>query len=70
MATDETAFDVELFKSEIARAAMTLQNSLPGALVTLIIRFPTYEEGYVVAGEDDLDALADVIRRAKLQGAQ
>lgn len=67
---EQADFDVGLFKSEIGRAAQVLQDSMPGAVVTLIIRFPGYEDGYCIAGQDDLDAIGDVVRRARLLGAQ
>lgn len=60
-------FDVAAFKSDMAKATEAIQGCIPGALVTLIVRYPGHEEGFLVAGADDLDAVADVIRRAKRQ---
>jgi hypothetical protein len=60
-------FDVAAFKADMARVTQVIQDGIPGAYVTLVIRFPTHDEGFLVAGGDDLDAVADVIRRARDQ---
>lgn len=62
-------FDLDTFKADMARVTEIIQDRIPGAYVTLVIRFPGHDEGYLVAGGDDLDAVTDVIRRAGIQSA-
>ena len=61
---------LDSFKNEIGRAAAMLQDSIPGAVVTLVIRFPVDEHAYVIAGEDSLNNLSRVLDLARQQTAQ